>query len=201
MDEEFFDFSLPSFDFGFFSDNPPEPATNFNGDTSLGAEFLGPAAPTQEQLGRQIVRDTQRGFAEEQLGRDIVEGSVIDQMLASPDNTSPWYKGLDGSLAGVGSILQAVPGLLATGNTPTAGGVPIQRGASPSFNPAFGDQSRVRNIYPSNTTRDGRTGTLQGGTIRQVATMRADFGGLDFVYLGLGLVGSFAAYKIVRAVA
>jgi hypothetical protein len=37
--------------------------------------------------------------------------------------------------------------------------------------------------------------------MRQVATMSGEFGGLDFLYLGLGLVGAFFAYKAVRAVA
>jgi hypothetical protein len=186
--------------FDFFSDNPPTGVYDVSPDPSLGGEFFGPATPTQEQLGQQIVTNTQRGLAQEQLGRDIVEGSVIDQMLARPDNTSPWYKGIDGSLAGTARILNAVPGLLNTGKTPAYGGVPIQRGGTPSFNPPR-DGSRVTNIYPSNTTRDGRTGTLQGGTVRQTALASLDVSGLDFLYIGLGLVGAFFAFKAVRAIA
>lgn len=189
----------------FFSDNPlSNERFDYFPDTSLGAEFYGPAesfgpfAPTQEQLGQQIITDTQRGLAQEQLGRDIVEGSVIDQMLANPDNTSPWYKGVDGSLAGTAKLINAVAGLTNTGRTPTQGGVPIQLGSTPYFGTRPSD-TKTYNVYPSNTTRDGRTGTLRGGSIQRTALASLDVGGLDFLYIGLGLVGAFFAFKAVRA--
>jgi hypothetical protein len=182
----------------FFSDNPPIDNYDPFPDTSLGAEAYGPAAPSQEQLGQQIITDTQRGIAQEQLGRDIVEGSVIDQMLANPDNTLPWYKGISGDLAGTAKLIGAVAGLSNTGKTPTQGGVPVQLGSTPYFGTRKSD-SGVYSIYPSNTTRDGRTGTLQGGSAKQTALATLDVGGLDFLYIGLGLVGAFFAYKAVRA--
>ena len=188
----------------FFSDNPPTQPYDPFPDTSLGnesygpVESFGPSGPTQAQLGQQIITDTQKGLAQQQLGRDIVEGSVIDQMLANPDNTLPWYKGASGDLQATTKLLSSVKGLLNTGKTPTQGGIPIQVGTNPYFGTRKSDVG-VYSIYPSNTTRDGRTGTLQGGSAQRTALATLDVGGLDFVYIGIGLVGAFFAYKAVKA--
>lgn len=188
------------------SDNPPDFGYNPFPDTSLSGEFYGPAGPTQEQLGAQIVRETQQGTAQELLGREIVEGSLIDSLLASPQNTQPWYTGIDGSLAATARILTAVPGLLGRPDpTPTQGGMPMQLGGQPSFGQPSG--RNPINVFPSNTTRDGRTGTLGGPLVNgfagpvRVATGSIEVGGFDFLYIALGLVGAFVAYKAVRAIA
>lgn len=201
MEEDYYD----SFNFEqFTSDNPPTGGYDPFPDTSLGAEFYGPAAPTQEQLGAQIIQDTQRGLDQERLGREIVEGSFIDQFLASPDNTAPWFKGIDGSLAATGAILKSVGLLGRRDPTPTQGGIPIQLGGQPSFGAPDGRGVMV--VSPSNTTRDGRSGSLRGPMVNgfagplRTATGTIQVGGLDFLYIALGLVGAFVAYKAVKAI-
>lgn len=186
-------------DQSFVSDNPPNASYNPFPDTSLGAEDYGPAAPTQEQLGQQILTDTQRGMAQEAAGQ-----SILDRLLKIPDNTEPWFKGSDGSLAGTSKLMGSVARLLGQPDrTPTQGGVPIQLGSQPRFG-VVDDGSRRFSIYPSNTTRDGRSGTMQGGMtggIRRVATGSVEVGGFDFLYIGIAAVGTYAAYRLLRAVA
>jgi hypothetical protein len=191
----------------FGSDNPPV-GTTYDPfpDTSLGAEAYGPVesfgpfAPTQEQLGQQIITDTQLGLKQEELGRGIVQESlgrsILDGLLKAPDVIQPWFKGASGGLGETARLLSSVPGLYKTTTTPTQGGIPVQLGSQPYFGTSPND-SKVFSIFPSNTTRDGRSGTLQGGTARQVATL--EVGGTDYLYIALGLVGAFFAFKAVRA--
>jgi|CXWL01.1.fsa_nt_gi hypothetical protein len=193
-------------DQSFVSDNPPNGSYDPFPDTSLGAETYGPAAPTQEQLGQQILTDTQRGMEQEALGRGIVQESlgqsILDRLLKIPDNTEPWFKGSDGSLAGTSKLMGSVARLLGKPDkTPTQGGVPIQLGSQPGFG-VVADGSRRFSIYPSNTTRDGRSGTMQGGTaggIMRTATGSVEVGGFDFLYIGLAAVGTYAAYRAFKA--
>jgi hypothetical protein len=101
-------------------------------------------------------------------------------------------------------LLRAVGALGRPDPTPTQGGVPIQLGGQPSFSAGDG---RTIMVSPSNRTGSGRPGTLYGprtvngvaGPVR-VATGTLEIGGFDFLYLALGLVGAFVAYKAVKAV-
>ena len=181
------------------SDNPPLAVYDPYPDTSLGGEFdafpgFDLAGAEQESLGREIVAETQRGWEQEELGRGIVQESlgksILDSLLRNPDNTQPWFKGVDGSLAGVARVMAAVPGLLGQPDpTPTSGGIPGQVGTTAN--------GRVVSMYPPNATRDGRSGTLMG--VRPVATGTLQFGGMDYLYVTLGLIGAYAAYRVIRA--
>lgn len=188
------------------SDNPPYDSYDPYPDTSLGAEGLAQEelgrGIVQQTLGQQIVDDTQRGLYQEELGRGIVQESlgqsILDDLLRFPDNTQPWFKGVDGSLAGVSRVMSTIPGLLGRPDpTPTDGGVPEQIGTQPFFGPT--GRGRTVSLFPSNTTRDGRSGTLTGVTVRPVASLTGEFGGVDFLYAGLALVVAYGAFRVVRA--
>lgn len=188
------------------TDNAPADYYDPYPDTSLGAEGLRQEelgrGIVQESLGQQILEETQRGLYQEELGRGIVQESlgqsILDDLLRFPDTTQPWFKGVDGSLSGVARVMNSIPGLLGPADpTPTAGGVPHQLGTQPYFGPV--GSGRTVSIYPANTTRDGRSGTMGGVAVRPVASLSGQFGGMDFLYAGLALVVAYGAFRVVRA--
>jgi hypothetical protein len=189
-----------------YSDNPPYDSYDPYPDTSLGAEGLAQEelgrGIVQETLGQQIVEETQRGLYQEELGRGIVQEtlgrSILDDLLRFPDTTQPWFKGVDGSLSGVARVMSTIPGLLGDADpAPTPGGIPQQLGTQPYFGPT--GRGRTVSLFPTNTTRDGRSGTLTGVSVRPAASLTGEFGGVDFLYAGLALVVAYGAFRVVRA--
>lgn len=198
--DDLFTVEPPTNEYASDSDNRWDGSYDPYPDTSLGGEQerLGQAI-VQESLGRQIVEETQRGWYEEEKGRGIVQETlgqtILDDLLRNPDTTQPWFKGVDGSLAGVTRLMSSVGLLGKPDPTPVAGGVPAQLGVQPYFGPT--GPGRIASVYPTNTTRDGRTGTLTG--VRPVASLTGQFGGMDFIWVTSSLILAYGAYRLIRA--
>ena len=70
----------------------------------------------QEDIGARIVRETQEGIRQEELGRGIVQESIgknlVDSFLAGQTQVEPWLRTLDGTLGTAAKTISQVDRLL-----------------------------------------------------------------------------------------